>query len=710
MKFQRAWKCCAGACLVAALVGGVPTDALACTQVYMGEGVTTTGDTYVGRSEDYASRHAKAFGIQMPRAAGTTITSDESDFTYTFKAPTLRYTYVRDLPGDWNNYPEPYSEAGTNERGVSISSTLSTDYNDQIAAVDPLCNPDNPNGQTAGIGEFSIPDVVLSQAATAREGVEILGRVVDETGSNECNQIIIADPHETWIFSQLSGHQWIAIEMGANEASVNPNMGNLRFAVDLNDPKVCLHSKGLLELPKQHNLLKTFEDGTPDIAGTYGKPNSGAGQNTRYAQGRAYFGAPLAAGTDYTVNEKGQVAEVARPELTFTPGAKVDTFTALRSVAARGEQDKSLNANLNKDLYAIGNHRTVESHIFQIRDELTADIATVQWTALSRAEFSLFIPSYSALLTKVDTEYYPLPTEMDESHQGASQRDDSVEVALQNEPGKNLDYIFMDINTLAFNNRSTCAENVRGYLDALQHAVIAQQDAVDAVMRATPAEKRSDLANELFAKVTEQSYAKCKKMLDELRAYVKAGNGPSVFVPSDYDPATKQMKTPLEYAGAFVAPVFKTQPASIEVEQGAKDVALTAQATVADGVEGSDAQIAYQWFKANDTGEFVAVEGATKNSLPVDTSVAGVTKYQVVATTPAGKSVTSDVATVTVKEPAKVPTPKPEPPVQKPSKKPVGAIPQTGDSWQVAAATAAAAGAACFGAAVMRRRPNGNDA
>lgn len=35
--------------VAAAIVMAMPTGALACTQIYMGKGVTDTGDTYVGR-------------------------------------------------------------------------------------------------------------------------------------------------------------------------------------------------------------------------------------------------------------------------------------------------------------------------------------------------------------------------------------------------------------------------------------------------------------------------------------------------------------------------------------------------------------------------------------------------------------------------------------------------------------------------------------
>jgi dipeptidase len=543
---RRITRALASLAIALAVLLAQPLGALACTQIYVGPGLTTTGDTFVGRSEDYNPRHAKAFGVQLPME-NPTYTSEESDFEYTYEGTTLRYTYVRDTSADWGEGTVPYSEAGTNEKGVSISATLSTDYNAAIAEVDPLCNPDNPNGETAGIGEYSIPDVVLGQASTAREGVELLGSIIDEYGNNECNQILIADQNETWIFMQLSGHQWLAVRCDDNIASLNPNMGNLRFTVDLDDESVCLHSEGLVDTAKEAG---TWDDANPDVAAAYGEADADSSPRcmTRYAQGMAYFGVPLAEGTDYTMGDEG-VATLANPQLFFTPSGQVDLYTMMRSYAARGEQTENLNANTNENLYAIGNNRTVETHLFQIRhgEEYSADVATVQWEALSRAEFSVYIPLYPSLITKVDANYYPDFATFDVEHQGEDQSVDDVDVALEADEGQSLDYVFMDINTLAYNNRESCADGVSRYLAALQNELIAQQDEVDDYLLAADEADRTDIANTALQAASEETYAKADAMLGELRDYVSAGDFSEPFVPSDLnDDGT--LKTPLKYA------------------------------------------------------------------------------------------------------------------------------------------------------------------
>ncbi|MDD6565249.1 MAG: C69 family dipeptidase [Parafannyhessea umbonata] len=686
--------------VAAAIVMAMPTGALACTQIYMGKGVTDTGDTYVGRSEDYASRHPKAFGIQEPRE-NPTFSSDESNFEWTFDGTTYRHTYVRDLPSGWDGRDDAYSEAGTNEKGVSVSATLTTGYNDKVKAVDP-CGSEDSN-DPSGIGEYTIPDVVLGCADTARNGVKLLGKIIDEKGSYDCNQIIIADSAETWVFMQLSGRQWCAVNLTAiapDKVSVNPNMSNLKFDVNLGDSLVCLHSADLEKVAKEAGTATYFDDGQLDVATSYGQ-DEGVAQNTRYAQGRAYFGNPLADGTytkDFTASGWQGVTSISDPELLFAPSGKVGLFQALRSYAARGEQTSDLNANTNSKLYAIGNNRTVETHMFQIRSGLTSDIATVQWEALSRAEFSVAVPVYSALLTEVDKTIYPDIHSWSEDHTGDAYERENVKGALDaSTDNGSLDYVLMDINTLAYNYRDKLSAPTRAYLDALQKELISQQATVDGIMKQTPSDKRSDLANKLFEQASKETYAKAKALLDEMRTYVNGGMKGD-FVPSDLDAAKGDLKAPIYYATAGVAPQITGQPQSATYEKGDKAADLKVTATIPDGAAGSDQYLTYKWtvrdvtadnVKADTTDSKANARAAKKSTVallkaapaaktttaaandatgiasqsstcPVDTSKVGTFEYQCTVTNSLnGKPVTSEVATITVNEKAPKPDDKP---------------------------------------------------
>ena len=393
----------------AAAIMAMPTSALACTQIYMGSQLTADGNTYYGRSEDFGPRYVKHFGIEPAHKDGSKYTSVESGFEYKSKGATYRYTFVRDNPSQWEDRYDAYSEAGINEKGVSCSATLSTSYNEKAEEADPVT-------EETGIGEYNYASVILGESATAREGVELLGNLIDEQGVCSNDQIVIADNTETWLFAALSGHQWIAMKLTDDVASVNPNISNLNFQVNLDDPENCLHSEEIKTMPEEKGFAKYFEDGQFDVAQTYGASinNTGMGSWARYIQGRDYFMAPLTEGTDYEiVKDKDKDKDKDKNDVTlgamvhemqplfFQPGkSDWNTFELIRAFGNRGEKVPGLNANTD-GVSSIGSDRNAEANLFQIRKGYDSEVATIQWEMLSCAEFSVAIPLYSALMTEV---------------------------------------------------------------------------------------------------------------------------------------------------------------------------------------------------------------------------------------------------------------------------------------------------------------------
>lgn len=545
----------------AAAIMAMPTSALACTQIYMGSKLTADGNTYYGRSEDFGPRYIKHFGIEPAHKDGNEYTSVESGFEYKSKGATYRYTFVRDNPSQWEDRYDAYSEAGINEKGVSCSATLSTSYNEKAEEADPIT-------EETGIGEYNYASVILGESATAREGVELLGSLIDEQGVCSNDQIIIADNNETWLFAALSGHQWIAMRLTDDIASLNPNIGNLTYDVDLDDTENCLHSEGIESMPKEKGFAE-YTDGKFDVAKTYGEEIGEAGMHqwSRYIQGRDYFMAPLAEGTDYEIvkDERedarattGALVHEMQP-LFFQPG-KTDwtTFEMIRSLGNRGENTPGLNANTD-GAYAIGTERNTEIHVFQVRNGLDPQVATIQWEMLSRAAYSVAIPFYSALLTEVSPYFSDQTVSFDHCKE--------TDIVNNEEPENSINYVLMDISSLCFENPDTLGISVRSYLDALQNELIEQNKEVDAAMLAeTTTEGRTALANKAGKAATENTYVKCKALLQEMRAYQKAGNFDEPFTPSDLNTETNGLKVSITYAKDALAtdPVTPDQPGTPE--------------------------------------------------------------------------------------------------------------------------------------------------
>lgn len=550
----------------AATIMSMPTSALACTQMYMGKNYTADGNTYYGRAEDFGKRYLKHYGIEPAHEPGFKYSSIESAFEYTSNKPTYRYSYVRDHPSNWMGRTDAYSEAGINEKGVSCSATLSTSYNEEADAADHI-------DEKVGLGEYSYGSIILGESATAREGVELLGRLIDDQGVCTNDQIIIADNNETWLFATLSAHQWIAMKLADDVASLNPNIGSLNYDVDLDDPENCLHSEGIESMPVEKGFAKYSADGKFDVAQTYGESlaDSGVNQWSRYVQGRDYFGSQLTEGTDYDIitvkkdgkpDQKGAMVSEIQP-LFFRPGKSGwSTFELIRAFGNRGENVPGLNANTD-GVYCIGSERNTEINLFQIRRGYDPEVATIQWEMLSRAAYSVAIPLYSALITEVSPYFSDQTVSFDHCNQ--------TDVVYNEEPENSINYVLMDINSLCFANRAQFATSVRTYLDALQNELIEQNKEVDTAMLAeTTTEGRTALANKAGKAATKNTYLKCKAMLEEMRDYLKEGDFSEEFVPSDYDADNDCLVESITYADEALSDEDVAEP-EVEEEEATEE-------------------------------------------------------------------------------------------------------------------------------------------
>ena len=522
--------------LAAAVTAGSVTSAGACTGLYIGSEESANGSTFVGRSEDIGKLYDKVFEV-VPAAdhAAGAMYEDDYGFSMPYPAHTYRYTVLRDsvnagetMTDDDGNITEvAYGEAGMNEKGVAVSATVSTYYNEAAEAADPL------NEDDGGLCEISLNSVILMQADSARDGVEKLAKILDEHGAGECNSLTISDANEVWNFEILSGYQYVAIKMPKDKVSVNPNM-LIMNEVDVSDTDNVVASADLIAMPQENGFLVTSQaDGETitkiDIQKTYCEEDCGGGQYVRYWQGVNYLNKAMA----QTVNIE-RADEDTAPEgpytMLFDADHKVDTYEALRLLAYCGEGTKH-DANTT-DSYAIGNERQAECHVFEIRNNMPEALSIVQWQTMSRAEFSVYLPYYSNLITDTSdifkNEYYVDKKEVSEISQVLDDKDFPAEDSAY--------WVFAAINDLCDNDRDRYGVNVKKFWENYQKELIKQQAAVDTEMvklyKESPA-KAEAKATELGKAVSEEAFGYAKSILTELRAFIKEhGNDKEVFMPT----------------------------------------------------------------------------------------------------------------------------------------------------------------------------------
>lgn len=477
-------------------------SASACTGIYVGNKVSESGSTFIGRSEDLQDMYGKVYeAVPAKDWEKGAIYHDAYGFSMPYPSHTYAYTCVRDSYAnneyvtDENGNPtgQPYGAAGMNEKSVAVTATVSTHYNKAAKAADPLVD--------TGICEISMASTILGGAATAKEGVKLLANIVDTYGAGECNALVISDAKEAWYMEIVSGHQYAAIKLPDDKVGVNPNT-ILLGEIDVNDTENVILSKNLVKLAKDNGFLKTGENGKFHVALTYGNPTS---LSSRYYQG-VYYVNPEEA-------DKLNPSEEHPLSLFVDPSKKLSTLEVLQYLAYRGQGSKMDSDKTGAT--PIGNNRQTECHVFEIRQNMPEELTTIEWLAMADAEFSVFVPFYGTLLTETSELY---------QKEGASFQEDSI------------NWNFQKINHLCDKNRDkNVGKNVKAYFEKYQESLIEQQKTIDADMVKILAQDKTlaqEKATALGKSLAEQVFAMSSSVLQELEAYLEAGDFSKEFVPS----------------------------------------------------------------------------------------------------------------------------------------------------------------------------------
>ena len=175
--------------LTLAVTTALSASALACTTVVVGEGATADGSFLVARAADSSALKAQHFVIHPAKKnqSGMYRTKDHdgaTNFEYPLPKESMRYTTVP----NWKT--QLHGAVGFNEAGVGISGTESIFARDDALKLDPY-------NEETGITEDDIHDVVLPRAKTAREGIEILGSIVETIGAGEGFGVVLTAPRRT---------------------------------------------------------------------------------------------------------------------------------------------------------------------------------------------------------------------------------------------------------------------------------------------------------------------------------------------------------------------------------------------------------------------------------------------------------------------------------------------------------------------------------
>lgn len=343
-------------------------DAIACTGVIVGKHVSQDGSMIVARNEDFGSAaNPKTFFVvkAQKHKKNEIFKNPDTGFSVAMPKNTPQYTIIPDADQDYG----VFGEAGFNEYGVITSTTLSASANEEILKVDPYVKD--------GITEPDMASLILMQAKTAREGIELIAHIVDEKGAGEGNIIFVADKDEVWYMEIYTGHQYAAVKVPQDAYAIVANafyLGN----VDTHSNDVIV-SKGLLDVPRKAQLLKE-KDGVFHLAMTYREKLIHYNQIRMYQEQKRFNPSDNSA---YDVN--------ATFDLFRKPERKIGLKDVMAVLQDRYEGTEFTD---QKTYRPIGIDVNLESHIFQIKDTIPSAIGGVMWLSMGTVEHAPYLPYY----------------------------------------------------------------------------------------------------------------------------------------------------------------------------------------------------------------------------------------------------------------------------------------------------------------------------
>lgn len=477
----------------------------ACTSYYVGSDLTEDGSTLFGRTEDVGNYHSKVFDVidskDVPEDGMWVDEDGGTEFTAPYKTDltkTYRYTACRDgAKGDGL-----FGEVGINEKGVSMSATTTAGNSQYVKDVDPF-------NKKTGISEENYVDYVLCQATSAREAVELLVNTIDTYGAGASDGIFIGDKNEVWYMEVVSGHECCAVKMPSDKAAIIPNCLVLGD-VDIDDKENVIVSDGIIDLARDNDFYVEAQGSDTDadinIRLTYCNQEYGSGNADRIRGGQY-----ILTGKDNTSIYKDKYQDIF-----FTPSEKVTVEKMYQVAGTQYEEYEAAGLDFSDgktddSLRVIGYPGSQECHILQIRSDMPAELATVEWLSMSSAAYSPMVPFYGALLTDVAEPYKLAELEMANDPQSAY----GICKAMNNLMGNKKVPSEADKNIPDFVKKSV-KSFFKGYVGKLE----ADQKAVDEQLMDFYKNDPSQLeknATELGISIGNQTVTMVKSLYDEVK-------------------------------------------------------------------------------------------------------------------------------------------------------------------------------------------------
>ena len=475
----------------------------ACCGFIIGRQLTKDGTTLFGRTEDYpyypnGGKHNKNYVVVDAKTynEGDQIEDESNGFTYPHAVNEMKYTATYDSArGDGSN--GAFGEHGFNEAGVSMTATVTAIPNKKVLTTDPL--------KENGLPEAAMLDVILPRVKTAREGVELLAKVIEEKGSAEGNVVVFADQNETWYMEILSGHQYVAVKVPEDKYAVFANTYYLGH-VDLNDTENVIASKDVEKVAKESGNYKTDKDGNFHLAKSYGPE--------KYAEGdrsRTYAGITLLDPDSKVTYEDDEYELFRSPTDPNKKYTLEDAFALQRNrfehlngrfvpddqIGVKKQGDDGSNDTVRKDQYkyALGNENVIDAHVYQINPNLPKSFGGTVWLGMGPSRNTPYVPFYGNVKDTYEA-FKPQTATYDPN---------------------SWYWTVWHIDQMAIHNQDLFGKSIQNHWKALEEQLIIEQKVSDAKYAALKADEAAAKGAE--DQVTAESIARSERLFKQFKQY-----------------------------------------------------------------------------------------------------------------------------------------------------------------------------------------------
>lgn len=347
-----------------------------CTTVLVGKKASIDGSTMISRNDDgHEALDPQRFVVVNPEDQPRNYQAVISGVQIQLPDNPMRYTSIPNsllTNGIW-------PAAGINSENITMSATETITTNPRIQGLDPFV--------PGGIGEEDIVTLVLPYIHSAQEGVERLGALLEEFGTYEPNGIAFSDKDSVWWLETIGGHHWAAVRIPDDAYVVAPNRMNIdHFDFDSADT---LCSADLKTLIDDNHLNPDFEG--YNLRHIFG---SASIKDTVYNNPRTWYG------QQYFNPEIKQ--DPMDQDLPFICHAnrKISIEDVKFVLSAHFENTEyypygSAPEDVKTRFRPIGINRNHNVHILQVRNNVPAEIAGIQWLAYGANTFNTVVPFYT---------------------------------------------------------------------------------------------------------------------------------------------------------------------------------------------------------------------------------------------------------------------------------------------------------------------------